>query len=57
MLERECHNVLDTLERHRWRFARKAFADDDLDSAGIATRVPVVLVHKFLFEGRKLEQS
>lgn len=56
MLERECHNVLDTLERHRWRIARKAFADDDLDSTDIVARIPVLLIHEVLLERWKLEE-
>ena len=57
MLERECHNVLDTLERLRVRIPGEAFADNDLDPSRIVASVPADLVHHFFFESWKFEQG
>lgn len=58
MLERERHDVLDTLNRHRegMGIPRKALTDDDLDAANAVGWVPEALAEEFLLETRKLEQ-
>jgi hypothetical protein len=47
MLERECHNIPNSLNRNGTRVPRKAFADDYLDPANVVSWVPKVLVEKF----------
>jgi hypothetical protein len=46
MLEREGHDILDPFDRGRQRVPGEAFADDDLDTADVIARSPVVLEQK-----------
>jgi hypothetical protein len=55
MLEREGNDVLDALHGNRDRVSRKPFTDDDLDSAQVVGRAPVVLPQKLASEGWELE--
>lgn len=51
MLERECHDILDSLQGHRWRVAREGLADDNLDAADIIRWAPVAVLEKLLSKG------
>lgn len=44
MLERECHNILDSLDWHGKRVPWEALADNNLDAAEVISRAPVVLL-------------
>ncbi len=53
MLEREGHNILDSLDWGRERVTGKPLADDDLDAPDVIPRPPVVLKQELSAEVRE----
>lgn len=55
MLERESHNILDTIKGHCWRISVQSFCNNDLDSSKVIACIPIILGKKLLMKFRELQ--